>query len=256
MRRKEGDKGGDILRAAVRVFARDGFDGAKVTTIALEAKVATGSVYLYFAGKDDILDALFREFWSALRDGLSRIDVPNPLERIRCQLVLFYDRLVADRDLALVYLRDHHRFAAHASDVTRDYRACLDLAEKAFGDVCGAPTNHERFALSQSILFGGVRSALEYALDRPESESISVREHKLTMAKASKRVMARGGGKLNRERSCSCGVPGACRWRKPFPWMPRWEGSKAGTIRWRRREPGSGPRTRSTSPAWATSCPW
>jgi AcrR family transcriptional regulator len=195
MRRKEGDKGGDILRAAVRVFARDGFDEAKVTAIALEAKVATGSVYLYFTGKDDILDALFREFWVNLREGLTKIDVADPLERIRRQLVLFYDRLVADRSLAVVYLRDHHRFVAHAATGTDDYHACLDLAEKAFGEACTGSVDHESFALSQSILFGGVRSALEYALGRPESETDSVRDHMLTMAMASIRVLAQGGGR-------------------------------------------------------------
>lgn len=192
MRRKEGDKGGDILRAAVRVFARDGFDGAKVTTIASEAKVATGSVYLYFAGKDDILDGLFREFWENLRDGLARIESTDPMERIRGQLVMFYDRLVADRSLAEVYLCDHHRFVAHAPSGIESYHACLDLAENAFGEACGGEPDHERFALSQSILFGGVRSALEYALGRPESETVSVREHMLTMAMAGILALAKG----------------------------------------------------------------
>lgn len=195
MRRKEGDKRGDILRAAVQVFARDGFDGAKVTTIASEAKVATGSVYLYFAGKDDILDGLFREFWENLRHALAQIESADPMDRIRSQLVMFYDRLVADRRLAEVYLRDHHRFVDNAPSGIEDYRACLDLAEKAFGEACGGAVDHERFALSQAILFGGVRSALEYALGRPESETGSVREHMLTMAMASIRVLAKGDGK-------------------------------------------------------------
>jgi AcrR family transcriptional regulator len=195
MRRKEGDKGGDILRAAVRVFARDGFDGAKVTAIASEAKVGTGSVYLYYEGKDDILDGLFREFWENLRNALARIEQDDPMDRIRCQLVMFYDRLVADRDFAMVYLRDHHRFVARASVGTEDYRACLDQAEKAFGEACGGPADHERFALSQAILFGGVRSALEYALGRPATEADAVREHMLTMAMASIRVLAKGGGR-------------------------------------------------------------
>jgi AcrR family transcriptional regulator len=194
MRRKEGDKGGDILRSAVRVFARDGFDGAKVTTIASEAKVATGSVYLYFGGKDDILDGLFREFWENLRNVLSRVESVDPMNRIRRQLAMFYDQLVADRPLAVVYLRDHHRFLSRESVGIEAYRQCLELGEKAFGEACGT-SDHARFALSQSILFGGVRSALEYALERPEAETNSVREQMLTMAMASIRVLAKGGGK-------------------------------------------------------------
>ncbi len=194
MRRKEGDKGGDILRAAVKVFARDGFDGAKVTTIASEAKVATGSVYLYFAGKDDILDALFREFWENLRTALSRIESPDPMDRIQCQLALFYDRLVADRFLSVVYLRDHHRFLARASSGIEAYHSSLEMGEKAFVEACKT-SDHEQFALSHAILFGGVRSALEYALEKPESESNCVREHMLKMAMASIRVLVEGGGR-------------------------------------------------------------
>ena len=41
-----------LLDAALRVFARDGFDGASVASIADEAGVAKGSVYLYFDSKE------------------------------------------------------------------------------------------------------------------------------------------------------------------------------------------------------------
>jgi len=193
MRRKEGDKGGDILRAAVSVFSREGFDGAKVSAIAAEAGVATGSVYLYFSGKDDILDGLFREFWDNLRDAIVRIDLADPLDRIRRQLELFYDRLVADRRLALVYLRDHHRFVARRSQGIQSYQECLELGAKAFREASGAEPGHETLPLSYAILFGGVRAALEHALERPEAESQFVKEHMLTMAVGSLRVLIEGG---------------------------------------------------------------
>jgi AcrR family transcriptional regulator len=192
MRRKEGDKGGDILRAAVSVFSRDGFDGAKVSTIAAEAGVATGSVYLYFTGKDDILDGLFREFWDNLRDAIVRIDLADPLDRIRRQLELFYDRLVADRRLARVYLHDHHRFLARRPRGFESYQDCLGLGDKAFREASGAVPEPEILSLSYAILFGGVRAALEYALDRPETETESVKKHMLTMAVGSLRVLIEG----------------------------------------------------------------
>ena len=44
----------ELLRAARTVFERDGFIDAKITDIAVEAGVATGSLYTYFSGKDDI----------------------------------------------------------------------------------------------------------------------------------------------------------------------------------------------------------
>ena len=47
-----------ILDAAVRVFASKGAVGLKIRDIAKEAKVAKGTVYLYFENKDAILHAI------------------------------------------------------------------------------------------------------------------------------------------------------------------------------------------------------
>ena len=55
-----------ILQAAVRVFAADGYDAARVGDIAKEAGVAYGLVYHYFGSKDAVLEAVFREQWGRL----------------------------------------------------------------------------------------------------------------------------------------------------------------------------------------------
>lgn len=43
-----------ILAAALQVFARDGLEGATVRAIAAEAGYATGALYAYFDGKEEI----------------------------------------------------------------------------------------------------------------------------------------------------------------------------------------------------------
>jgi TetR/AcrR family transcriptional regulator, fatty acid metabolism regulator protein len=55
-----------ILDAAVRVFAAQGFDATRVGDIAREAGVAYGLVYHYYGSKDAVLDAVFREAWGRL----------------------------------------------------------------------------------------------------------------------------------------------------------------------------------------------
>ncbi len=50
-----------LLKAAVKVFARDGFFKARVEEIARTANVATGTTYLYFENKDDLLISIFEE---------------------------------------------------------------------------------------------------------------------------------------------------------------------------------------------------
>jgi TetR/AcrR family transcriptional regulator, fatty acid metabolism regulator protein len=55
-----------ILDAAVRVFARQGYEASRVGDIATAAGVAYGLVYHYFGSKDAVLEAVFREQWGRL----------------------------------------------------------------------------------------------------------------------------------------------------------------------------------------------
>jgi AcrR family transcriptional regulator len=60
------DKRDRILAAAVRVFAREGFESTRMADVAREAGVAYGLVYHYFGSKDAVLQAVFREAWGRL----------------------------------------------------------------------------------------------------------------------------------------------------------------------------------------------
>src|SRR6266536_2203976 len=53
------DKRAAILRAAIRVFAHNGYFNSKVADIASAAGVADGTVYLYFKSKEEILHSIF-----------------------------------------------------------------------------------------------------------------------------------------------------------------------------------------------------
>ena len=55
------DKHGKIIAAATKVFAKKGFFNARISDIAKEAKVADGTIYLYFNNKFDILISVFEE---------------------------------------------------------------------------------------------------------------------------------------------------------------------------------------------------
>src|ERR687885_1569551 len=74
-----------ILRAAVDVFAQNGYFNAKVSDIAKAAGVADGTIYLYFDGKEDLLVNIFREhtrnYLQSLERELSTISRPD--ERLR-----------------------------------------------------------------------------------------------------------------------------------------------------------------------------
>ena len=114
------DKRGTILRAATRVFARNGYFNSKVADIARAADVADGTVYLYFKSKDEILMAAISNAFDAFLDlaqaELAATDEPG--EQLRRLALLHLTSLGSDRNLATVFqteLRQSARFLAQFS---------------------------------------------------------------------------------------------------------------------------------------------
>jgi AcrR family transcriptional regulator len=71
-----------IVEAAARVLLHRGYAGATTNRIAERAGVSVGTLYQYFAGKDDVFDALIRRETSAVLAALGAepIDPSRPLE--------------------------------------------------------------------------------------------------------------------------------------------------------------------------------
>ncbi len=99
------DKREAILRAAIRVFAHNGYFNSKVADIAKEAGVADGTVYLYFKSKEEILHSIFdRSMEDAIAHGRKQLEnISDPREKLRRIALLHLERLGADRDLAIVF---------------------------------------------------------------------------------------------------------------------------------------------------------
>lgn len=61
---REAERRKSILRAAVDVFSRKGYQGCRISDVAREAGVAYGLVYHYFKNKDELLEHVFSSGWS------------------------------------------------------------------------------------------------------------------------------------------------------------------------------------------------
>src|SRR5437879_13359743 len=81
------DRRRELLDAAVRVFAHKGFHTSRVGDIAEEAGVAHGLLYHYFSSKDEVLDTIFRETWSALLEEIDEIESSDEPAREQLQTV-------------------------------------------------------------------------------------------------------------------------------------------------------------------------
>src|SRR5660397_164045 len=97
-----GEKRDRILRAAVKIFSRNGFFNSRVSEIARAAEVADGTIYLYFKNKDDLLISLFEEkMGEVVAEVRRRVAVGgNALEKLRIFIENHMDLL--ERDSGLV----------------------------------------------------------------------------------------------------------------------------------------------------------
>jgi TetR/AcrR family transcriptional regulator, fatty acid metabolism regulator protein len=102
------DRRAELLDAAVRVFAAKGFHASRVGDIATEAGVAHGLLYHYFRSKEEVLETVFRDTWSALVDETRRIEASDqPLrEQLRLFARIYLGSWLSTPDLVRVLVRE------------------------------------------------------------------------------------------------------------------------------------------------------
>lgn len=131
------DKREAILRAAIKVFARNGYFNSKVSDIASEAGIADGTVYLYFKSKEEILHSVFdRTMTEFIEDGKREIEgLERADERLRRIAQIHLEKLGADRDLAVVFqveLRGSTKFMQEFS--ATGFAEYLDIIRSTIAD--------------------------------------------------------------------------------------------------------------------------
>jgi TetR/AcrR family transcriptional regulator, fatty acid metabolism regulator protein len=160
-RNSSADKRTAILRAATRVFARNGYFNSKVADIARAADVADGTVYLYFKSKEEILHSIFdQNMAEAIVAGRKLIDkVRDPREKLRRIALLHLERLGADRELAVVFqveLRGSTKFMEEFS--AAGFGEYLGLLGQIFeqGQRAGVFRKELNAKVAAKILFGAL----------------------------------------------------------------------------------------------------
>lgn len=63
-----------VLDAAIRSFRRHGFHATTVAEIAAEAGMSVGHIYRYFAGKDEIIQAIVRQDLEEALAGMAEVE--------------------------------------------------------------------------------------------------------------------------------------------------------------------------------------
>jgi TetR/AcrR family transcriptional regulator, fatty acid metabolism regulator protein len=142
-----------ILDAAVRVFARRGFNQCRVSDIADEAGVAYGLVYHYFRSKDEVLDTLFLERWNVMLDVIRDLDGQGlaPRDKLYAIASFIIDSYRHDPELMKVIIVEVTRAAnsfgqTHIEKITEAYELIAGIVARAQAEGAFKDTVTPRFA--------------------------------------------------------------------------------------------------------------
>jgi AcrR family transcriptional regulator len=157
------DKRRQILDAAVRVFARSGYHGARVGDIAEEAGVAHGLLYHYFSSKEEVLATVFRENWRALLETLHRVEVADEPadEKLRGIAKILLRSWRNDPDLVRVMVREVARsphLQAQVDEVREVFLVLQRIVEE--GQAAGIFRGDLDARLASWIIYGGLEELL------------------------------------------------------------------------------------------------
>ncbi|MGQ9799550.1 MAG: TetR/AcrR family transcriptional regulator [Ignavibacterium sp.] len=183
MRRKEGNKEQDIITSAIEVFAVDGYHEAKISKIAELANVATGSVYLYFESKEDLLIKIFSDLWLKLISLVNTINQRDDLsstEKLEGFIDTVFDIFTANSKLALLFVKEQPHFLQEKdTKLNILYNNFLEIGEKILDE--GVNNNSFNKNLNKKItknfIYGGIRHLLHlWALNPDEYPLNKVRQ--------------------------------------------------------------------------------
>lgn len=131
------EKRRQILDAAVRVFARQGFHSTRVADIADEAGVAYGLVYHYFDSKEEVLNELFSERWSLLLAAIEEADGSGATPRAKLEAVAGFivDSYRHEPELMKVIIVEVTRAAnsfgrTHLAEIRRAYESIAKIVSE------------------------------------------------------------------------------------------------------------------------------
>lgn len=155
----------EILAAARRVFATQGFRGTTIADIADEAKIALGTIYLYFASKDDVFAALNEQLNTLITAALADVPgQPTLAETVRLRIDNVFAMCSENRDLVRLVVLNIDQDSAATKRMRRNAAARTDPMVQILKEAMEAGFIREADAhIMTKLIFGLVSIAVYQA---------------------------------------------------------------------------------------------
>jgi TetR/AcrR family fatty acid metabolism transcriptional regulator len=170
------EKRGQLLDAAIRVFAQRGVKNTKIADIAIAAGIGKGTVYEYFPSKDDIISASFRYFMDHVGEVIGRrmSELTDPLDKLMAYFSGWAETLESEFmgyiEVVLDFWAEGIReeegpLAFNLAEMYEEYRAVVEkLLENCVSSGCIRPVDTR---IAASVLLGTMDGLLvQWVADR------------------------------------------------------------------------------------------
>lgn len=170
-----------IIRAAHDAFVAEGYEGARMAEIARRAGVAEGTVYLYFANKQALLDAVLAEFYAGLTrgaaQGIARIEAQGTFAQLEFLARHHLENCLKSWRLFTLTAQDaRYAEAYRATQVYRLNREYVTVFDQVLRE--GIARGDIRAEVSLTVLRDLFYGGLDYAL---RSALLHERSHRATV---------------------------------------------------------------------------
>lgn len=171
-------KESQILDAAVKIFAKKGYQGAKLSDISKRANVAVGLIYVYFDNKPcklDLLLSITLRFWKELNSQiLEKIsNIQNPINKLKTILEMLQYLLMRDKEtlslakvlneaLPIIYTVKHKKLKEKRNEIRLENRKFLTTVDEIIseGQQQGIFEKSLNPSIMRQVLYGAVEMIL------------------------------------------------------------------------------------------------
>ena len=105
-----------ILKAAITVFARDGYAGGRIEQISKEAESNDRMIYYYFSSKENLFVQVLEHTYEAfnLAESTCRPDLSSPVAALREQVAFFWNYYVKHPEFVAILTIENLHKGKHA----------------------------------------------------------------------------------------------------------------------------------------------
>src|SRR6201985_862097 len=129
-----------VIYQAAKVFAKRGYDQTTMQELAASMDLATGALYHYFSGKEELLTAICDQLMEPLLEQAGEVlaTAQDPVQRLRALVRVWVGHVVEHRDHMLVFQQERHLI--ESGDRWRKVRA----SRKAFAQLAAGALERAR----------------------------------------------------------------------------------------------------------------